>query len=158
MKKEPKKKRKLYGLGFDHKDEHLRYTRGPNFELMGGSETTHNVLQEKAIKFNERLRKRGKTLEEIEPKEFYDIGEEIGLKPLPEDKDKMLAAIDRFQSLSAEEKTNFRIGRRTGRYTELTDLLNPARRRAVEQIVKKLSQGDGKVDDQTIYALMEGFI
>lgn len=88
MKQEPKKKRKLLGLGFDHKDEHLRYTRGPNFELIGGSETTHSVLQEKAIKFNEQLKKRGKTLEEVEPKEFYDIGEEIGLKPLLEDKDK----------------------------------------------------------------------
>lgn len=88
MKKRSKGKRRLYGLGFDHKDGHLRYTRGPNYDLIGGSETTHSVLQEKAVKFNEKLKKRCKTLNEISPKEFYDIGEEIGLKPPDDNKDK----------------------------------------------------------------------
>ena len=77
---------------------------------------------------------------------------------LPQDKDKMLAAIDRFLALSAEEKVHFRVGRRTGRYTELDDLYNPSRRQAVEQIIEKLRHGDGRVDDKKLYALMEGFI
>ena len=77
---------------------------------------------------------------------------------LPRDRERMLAAIDRFLALSAEEKVHFRVGRRTGRYTELDDLYNPSRRQAVEQIIEKLRHGDGRVDDNKLYALMEGFI
>lgn len=40
----------------------------------------------------------------------------------PEDKDKMLAVIDRYLGLSSEEKANFRLGRRAGLYRSLDDL------------------------------------
>jgi len=69
------------GLGFDAKDGHLRITRGKNFRLFGGSKQTHEIMQEKAIKFNEQLKNRGKTLNEIGPKEFSEIANKIGLKP-----------------------------------------------------------------------------
>ena len=75
----------LLGLGFDSKDGHLRITKGENFRLFGGSEETHGIMQEKAIKFNEQLDKRHKKLEEINEKEFRDIAKKIGLK-LPEEK------------------------------------------------------------------------
>lgn len=80
-----KGKRLLCGLGFDHKDEHLRATKGPNFILLGGSEPTHQMMQEKAIKFNEKMKRRGKTLETLHSEEFYEIGQELGLKPLNKD-------------------------------------------------------------------------
>jgi len=53
--------------------------------LFGGSEETHEVMQEKAVKFNEKLRERGWRLEEILGNEFRDIAHEIGLadKNLP---------------------------------------------------------------------------
>ena len=73
----------LLGLGFDGKDGHVRVTKGNNFRLFGGSEETHEVMQEKAIKFNEQLNKRHKTLDEINDKEFMDIAKTVGLK-LPE--------------------------------------------------------------------------
>lgn len=48
-------------------------TRGPNFHLVGGSKETHEVMQETAIKVNEALKKKGRQLEEVSPKEFTDI-------------------------------------------------------------------------------------
>lgn len=70
----------LLGLGFDAKDGHLRITKGDNFRLFGGSEETHEIMQEKAIKFNEQLDRRNKNLEDISDKEFLDIAKSIGLK------------------------------------------------------------------------------
>jgi hypothetical protein len=80
-------KRVLLGLGFDCKDGHIRLTKGKNFRLYGGSEETHEIMQEKAIKFNEQLDKRRKSLEEIDEKEFREIAENVGLKaPKPKEK------------------------------------------------------------------------
>jgi len=73
-------KRLLLGLGFDAKDGHVRITNGKNFRLYGGSKETHELMQEKAIKFNEHLDKTHKCIEEIGVKEFYDIAGKIGLK------------------------------------------------------------------------------
>jgi hypothetical protein len=67
-------------MGFDNKDGHVRVTKGKNFALLGGSEETHVEMQEKAIKLNEHLDKRHKTLDDISEKEFYDIAHDIGLK------------------------------------------------------------------------------
>ena len=78
-------KRVLLGLGFDSKDGHVRVTKGKNFRIYGGSEETHEVMQEKAIKFNEQLDKRHKTLDSINNKDFYDIADKIGLE-IPKDK------------------------------------------------------------------------
>ena len=73
-------KKILLGLGFDSKDGHLRITKGENFRLFGGSEETHGMMQEKAIKFNEQLDKRHKHIDDIGEKEFREISREIGLK------------------------------------------------------------------------------
>lgn len=67
----------LLGLGLDGKDGHLRITKGPNFQLVGGSQATHEVMQETAIKFNEELTKRGKPLEDVGPQEFVDIMQKV---------------------------------------------------------------------------------
>jgi hypothetical protein len=69
----------LLGLGLDNEDGHTRVTRGDNFHLVGGSEETHGTMQEKAIKFNEKLRERGRRLEDISKEEFRDIAHDIGL-------------------------------------------------------------------------------
>lgn len=66
-------KRLLVGLGFDAKDGELRLTKGPNFHLIGGSQATHERMQATCIRFNEELRRRGKTLDEIDLKEARDI-------------------------------------------------------------------------------------
>jgi hypothetical protein len=79
-----KKKHKaaIVGVGLDS-DGHKRITTGDNFMLLGGTQETHEQMTEKAIKINEKLKARGKSLEEVSQTEFNDIAEEVGLKPLP---------------------------------------------------------------------------
>jgi hypothetical protein len=75
----------LLGLGFDNTDEQTRVTRGKNFLLCGGSEETHGVMQETAIKINEKLDGRGKRLDDVSPNELrdilHDVADSIGAKP-----------------------------------------------------------------------------
>jgi hypothetical protein len=77
--KKSRRKAVLLGVGMDS-DGHKRVTTGPNFALIGGTEETHEVMTEKAIKINERLKARGKQLEEVGSQEFDDIANEVGLK------------------------------------------------------------------------------
>jgi len=71
------KKAALLGLAFDSDDGHKRLTRGDNFLLLGGSEESHAVMQETAIKVNERLADRGKRLEDVSSRELQDIFREV---------------------------------------------------------------------------------
>jgi hypothetical protein len=75
-----KKERKavLLGVGLDS-DGHKRVTSGPNFLLAGGSKDTHEAMTEKAIKINEKLTAKGKTLEQVTAEEFDDIAHSVGL-------------------------------------------------------------------------------
>ncbi len=76
------KKAWLLGLGLDNEDGHTRITSGDNFKLVGGSEQTHGVMQEKAVRMNEHLKKRGKKLSEISREEFDEIADKIGMRVL----------------------------------------------------------------------------
>jgi hypothetical protein len=78
-KKSKSRKSILLGLGFDHKDGHKRITQGEKFLLIGGSEDSHAEMQEKAIKFNEHLKREGKQLEEISREEFKEIAHKLGM-------------------------------------------------------------------------------
>jgi hypothetical protein len=42
-------------------------------------------MQEQAIKFNEKLTHRGKTLEQVTQEEFIDLAREVGMKIIPDD-------------------------------------------------------------------------
>ena len=68
----------MLGVGLDS-DGHKRVTTGPNFALVGGSEETHEVMAEKAIKINEKLSARGKTLDSASSAELEDVANEVGL-------------------------------------------------------------------------------
>ena len=61
------------GVGLDNKDDHQRLTRSDNFLLVGGSADTHERMQDTAIRFDEKLRKRGKKLQETSPEEAIDL-------------------------------------------------------------------------------------
>ena len=63
----------MFGLGLDSADEHKRITKGENGVLVGGSEETHERMTETAIKVNEKLSARGKTLDTVGREEFFDI-------------------------------------------------------------------------------------
>ena len=77
-KKKVRKKALMVGLGLDS-DGHKRVTKGPNFLLAGGSQETHELMTEKAIKINEKLAAKGKQLEEVSHEEFDDIAHSVGL-------------------------------------------------------------------------------
>lgn len=79
---DPKAKKLLLGLGLDAKDEHKRITTGKNFFLAGGSKETHECMQEKAIKFNEELSKRGKSMDQVCEQEFREIAHRLDM-PIP---------------------------------------------------------------------------
>lgn len=80
-KKKPERRGKalLLGVGLDS-DGHKRITTGPNFALVGGTQETHEVMTEKAIKINEKLSAKGKSLEQVSREEFDDIAASVGLQ------------------------------------------------------------------------------
>lgn len=67
----------LLGLGLDNDDGQTRITRGKNFFLLGGSRDTHSVMQETAVKVNEKLDQRGKRLEDVSVDELRDICSDV---------------------------------------------------------------------------------
>jgi hypothetical protein len=83
----------MLGVGLDS-DGHKRITTGENFALVGGTQETHEVMTEKIIKINEKIKSRGKHLETITGKEFDDIAEEVGLKKVNARKSKRLSSSD----------------------------------------------------------------
>ena len=78
----PKKKAKkkadpkvggIVGVGLDAEDGHRRITRTEEMVLLGGSEETHERMQETAIRFAEELEKRGKALPETSIREAVEL-------------------------------------------------------------------------------------
>lgn len=65
--------RLVLGLGLDGGDGDIRITRGPNFRLFGGSQPTHERMQETCMRFNEELRRLGKSFEEVGLEEAREI-------------------------------------------------------------------------------------
>jgi hypothetical protein len=63
----------ILGVGLDNQDEHQRITHCEDFLLVGGSEETHERMQDTAIRFSESLEKKGKTLRETSPAEAFDL-------------------------------------------------------------------------------------
>lgn len=75
--KKPKRNEKqvvgFVGVGLDNEDGEYRLTQSEHFFLIGGSHETHEQMQDTAIRFDEALRKRGKTLPEASLEEIIDL-------------------------------------------------------------------------------------
>jgi biotin synthase-like enzyme len=76
---------------------------------------------------------------------------------LPEDKEKILALINRYLSLPDDERLIFRLGRRTGNYRCLDDLDNPAKRADMESMLRQIKQ-NGKEVEEVIFDLKQGYL
>ena len=63
----------LFGIGLDNADGHKRISKTEEFLLVGGSQETHENMQDIALRFSESLRDRGKRLEEASPEEVIDL-------------------------------------------------------------------------------------
>ncbi len=64
---------RLIGLGLDGQDKHKRITRGEGFNLVGGSEDTHERMTETVIKTTEDLGRKGRTIADAHPEEIADL-------------------------------------------------------------------------------------
>ena len=74
--KSPRPKREVIGLlgvGLDNQDGQKRLTRNEDILLVGGSQETHECMQEVSIRVNESLRERGKRLRDAESQEVLDL-------------------------------------------------------------------------------------
>lgn len=67
----------LLGLGLDAQDGHKRITRGEDFLLAGGSQETHQAMQETVIKVTERLSHNGRRVRDASPEEIRDLLHEV---------------------------------------------------------------------------------
>ncbi len=77
---------------------------------------------------------------------------------LPEDKPRLMAIIDRFFALSAEERLVFRVGRRKGIYRKLDDLSDQGTFLWLKGIVDAYAATDPGQLEQDLNEAMEGFI
>ncbi len=79
MPRKPRKKKTapsitaIVGVGLDGEDGHKRLTRTEEMVLVGGSEETHERMQETAIRFAEALEGRGRKLQETPPREAIEM-------------------------------------------------------------------------------------
>jgi hypothetical protein len=77
---------------------------------------------------------------------------------LPEEKKDMLAVIDHYLALPAEERLIFKVGRRAGIYRRLDDLRNKENRLRVEEAIRRLEEeGAGKAEE-TMKLMMANYI
>lgn len=63
----------VLGLGLDNQDGHKRITQAEQFAVVGGSAETHDRMTETLVKTFEDLKRKGKTIEQSEPKEVADL-------------------------------------------------------------------------------------
>ena len=77
---------------------------------------------------------------------------------LPEDKEKMLAVISRFQGLSPVDKNNYKTGRRLGIYNSLDDMSDLQLRAQVDGALARLSPDGGPVAGEVLFRIMERYI
>lgn len=67
----------LLGLGLDGRDGHVRVTRGDDLFLVGGSEKTHERMQETVVQLDEELKRQGKTIATTSTAELREILKEL---------------------------------------------------------------------------------
>jgi hypothetical protein len=77
---------------------------------------------------------------------------------LPEDKEKMLSVIRRFQELTPEDMNNYQTGRRLGVYNGLDDMNDPQCRGEVDSVLDRLSPDGKTVADDVLFRFMERYI
>jgi hypothetical protein len=67
----------ILGIGLDDGEGHTYITRGDDFVLFGGSESTHDDLRAKVEMFHHELSVRGKTLLDLTELELEEIAQKL---------------------------------------------------------------------------------
>lgn len=63
----------ILGIGIDNQDGQKRITRTEEMLLVGGSQETHERMQETAIRFSEALEREGKKLPEVSIRKAIEL-------------------------------------------------------------------------------------
>jgi hypothetical protein len=64
---------RLLGVGFDAEDGHVRITKGENYDVLMGSDESHEYIQQLIQKIEDELKARGVSLDDLTPEEFSEI-------------------------------------------------------------------------------------
>jgi L-lactate utilization protein LutC len=81
--RDPNQARCLLGVGLDNEDGHTRLTRGEDYVLMGGSEDTHERMQDRVERFRHSLKKMGTDLQRASSEEMTEAAHKSGLADRP---------------------------------------------------------------------------
>ena len=77
---------------------------------------------------------------------------------LPEGKEHMIAVIDRFLSMDAEQKLVYRFGRRAGMYRSLDDLRDELSYYRIRKAIKEMEEKEPGSVEKTLSLLLENYI
>ena len=67
----------LLGVGFDHKDGHVRITQADDYKVLMGSEESHKELQKICGRIDEAVTTSGRELSDYTPEEFMELVAEL---------------------------------------------------------------------------------
>lgn len=68
---------RLLGVGFDAEDGHVRITKGENYDVLMGSDESHEYIQQLIRKIEDALLEKGLTLEDLTPEEFSSFVQSV---------------------------------------------------------------------------------
>lgn len=63
----------LLGVGFDHRDGHVRITQAEDYQILMGSRDSHRALQKMCFKIKEKVNASGRVLSDYTPEEFMEL-------------------------------------------------------------------------------------
>ena len=64
---------RLLGVGFDADDGHVRITTGERYDVLMGSDGSHEYITELISRIEMEIKQRGLSLDELNPEELGDI-------------------------------------------------------------------------------------
>lgn len=64
---------RLLGVGFDVDDGHIRITNGEKYDVLMGSEQSHEYIQKLIQNIERKLKDRNLNLDDLSPEEFTEI-------------------------------------------------------------------------------------
>jgi radical SAM superfamily enzyme YgiQ (UPF0313 family) len=93
----------------------------------------------------------------IKSDHILNLLEEVDGK-LPEDKERILAVIDDFFSLSDEQKLVYRFGRRAGMYRKISDLQDELTYFRIKKAIREIEEKEPGSVEKTLSLLLENYI
>ena len=68
---------RLLGIGFDADDDHVRITKGENFDVLMGSDESHEYISELIQDIEREIKERGLALDDLSPEQLSELVKSI---------------------------------------------------------------------------------